>query len=120
MTKLGSSVSEKPVKKKRASTSNGLQTNGMSREDILRALKAQKPNEFYVWDGKDPNDKPLTRKEMSEGLQAFKKRGRPFSESPKKQIAIRLDPDVLEAFQKNGPGWQTRINDALKEWLQHH
>ena len=66
MTKLGSSVSEKPVKKKRDSTSNGLQTNGMSREDILRALKAQKPNEFYVWDGKDPNDKPLTRKEMSE------------------------------------------------------
>ena len=99
---------------------NGLQTNGMSREEILRALKAQKPNEFYVWDGKDEDDKPLSHKQMTDGLVAYKKRGRPFSVSPKKQIAIRLDPEVLEAFQKNGPGWQTRINDALKEWLQHH
>jgi uncharacterized protein (DUF4415 family) len=37
-----------------------------------------------------------------------------------KQIAIRLDPEVLEAFQKEGPGWQTRINNALKDWLQQH
>ena len=118
MTKLGSSVSEKPVKKKRSSTSNGLQTNGMSREEILQALKTQKPTDFYVWDGKSEDDKPLAPKEMTDGLVAYKKRGRPFSASTKKQIAIRLDPEVLEAFQKEGPGWQTRINTALKDWLQ--
>jgi uncharacterized protein (DUF4415 family) len=120
MTKSESSASEKQAKKKRPSTSNGLQKNGMSREEILRALKNQKQHQFYIWDGQNQDDKPLTRKEMTEGLQAYKKRGRPFSDSPKKQIAIRLDPDVLEAFQKNGPGWQTRINDALKDWLQHN
>lgn len=120
MTKSGSSVSEKPVKKKRLSTSSGLQAKGASREEILRAIKAQKSDEFYVWDGEDEDDKPLSHKEMTDGLVAYKKRGRPFSVSPKKQIAIRLDPEVLEAFQKNGPGWQTRINDALKDWLQRH
>jgi len=120
MNKSESSVFEKRVKKKLTSTSSGSQTNGLSRDEILQALKTQKPNEFYVWDGKSEDDKPLTPKEMADGMLAYKKRGRPFSATTKKQIAIRLDPEVLEAFQKNGPGWQTRINNALKDWLQQH
>jgi uncharacterized protein (DUF4415 family) len=118
MTKSESSASEKRAQKRLTSTSIGSKTNGMSREEILKALKTQKPNNFYVWDGKSEEDKPLTPKEMTDGLVAYKKRGRPFSASTKKQIAIRLDPEVLEAFQKEGPGWQTRINTALKDWLQ--
>jgi uncharacterized protein (DUF4415 family) len=118
MTKSESSASEKRAKKRLTSTSIGSKTIGMSREEILQALKTQKPNNFYVWDGKSEEDKPLTPKEMTDGLVAYKKRGRPFSASTKKQIAIRLDPEVLEAFQKEGPGWQTRINTALKDWLQ--
>jgi uncharacterized protein (DUF4415 family) len=120
MTKSESLVSEKPTKKKQTSPLHGSHTNGMSREEILRALKNQKPNDFYVWDGKDEDDKPLTQKEMADGLLAYKKRGRPFSATTKEQIAIRLDPEVLDAFRKEGPGWQTRINDALKDWLKHH
>ena len=120
MTKSESSASKKRTKKKLTSTSIGSKANGMSREEILRALKTQKPNDFYVWDGKNEDDKPLTPKEMADGLLAYKKRGRPFSVTTKKQIAIRLDPEVLEAFQKEGPGWQTRINNALKDWLQQH
>ena len=120
MTKSESSASEKRTKKKLTSTSIGSKANGMSREEILRALKTQKPNDFYVWDGKNEDDKPLTPKEMADGFLAYKKRGRPFSASTKKQIAIRLDPEVLEAFQKEGSGRQTRINNALKDWLQQH
>jgi uncharacterized protein (DUF4415 family) len=120
MTKSESSVSEKRTKKKPTSTLNGSPTNGMSREEILRALKNQKPSDFYVWDGKDEDEKPLTPKEMADGLLAYKKRGRPFSAATKEQIAIRLDPEVLDTFRKEGPGWQTRINDALKDWLKHH
>jgi uncharacterized protein (DUF4415 family) len=116
MTQSKSTIS----KKKLVSTSIGSKMNGISREEILHALKTQKPNDFYVWDGKSKDDKPLTPKEMADGLLAYKKRGRPFSTSTKKQIAIRLDPEVLEAFQKEGPGWQTRINNALKDWLQQH
>jgi uncharacterized protein (DUF4415 family) len=118
MTKSESSASEKRAQKRLTSTSIGSKTIGMSREEILQALKTQKPNDFYVWDGKSEEDKPLTPKEMTDGLVAYKKRGRPFSATTKKQIAIRLDPEVLEAFQKEGPGWQTRINTALKDWLQ--
>lgn len=43
--------------------------------------------------------------------------GRPRSEKTKVSTTIRLDPEVIEAFRRNGPGWQSQINSALKEWL---
>ncbi len=50
----------------------------------------------------------------SEVLAAFKRtRGRPVKAAPKIRVAVRLDPDVVEHFRATGPGWQTRINDAL-------
>jgi uncharacterized protein (DUF4415 family) len=42
------------------------------------------------------------------------RRGRPPSEHPKEAIKLRIDPDVLAHFRATGPGWQTRINDALR------
>ena len=32
----------------------------------------------------------------------------------KELVSLRLDQEVLEAFQADGPGWQDRINDALR------
>ncbi|WP_301103410.1 BrnA antitoxin family protein [Propionivibrio sp.] len=48
------------------------------------------------------------------------KRGRPVSASPKMHINLRLDADVVTAFQTTGRGWQTRLNTALKDWLKTH
>lgn len=42
-------------------------------------------------------------------------RGRPPAQSPKKLVSLRIDRDVLEHFRASGPGWQTRINKALRE-----
>jgi uncharacterized protein (DUF4415 family) len=33
----------------------------------------------------------------------------------KQQVTLRLDQDVLEYFQEGGPGWQDRINAALRK-----
>jgi uncharacterized protein (DUF4415 family) len=33
----------------------------------------------------------------------------------KKAISLRLDRDVLEAYQASGEGWQTRINKDLRK-----
>jgi uncharacterized protein (DUF4415 family) len=30
-------------------------------------------------------------------------------------VSIRLSPEVVEHFKKTGPGWQTRIDEALKK-----
>jgi uncharacterized protein (DUF4415 family) len=45
---------------------------------------------------------------------ALKRRGgRPSQD--KQQVTLRIDRDVLERFKAGGPGWQTRINDALRK-----
>ncbi|WP_154721631.1 BrnA antitoxin family protein [Ciceribacter sp. T2.26MG-112.2] len=60
----------------------------------------------------------LSRSPWLEKLDAAAVRvGRPKSESPKVSTTIRLDPDVLERFRQTGPGWQSRINAALRDWL---
>jgi uncharacterized protein (DUF4415 family) len=42
-------------------------------------------------------------------------RGRPPSTGrAKQQVTLRLDPDILERFRADGPGWQGRINAALR------
>ena len=33
----------------------------------------------------------------------------------KEQVTLRLDRDVLDHFQEDGPGWQDRINAALRK-----
>lgn len=33
----------------------------------------------------------------------------------KEMVSLRIDKDVLEYFQEDGPGWQDRINDALRK-----
>ncbi len=38
----------------------------------------------------------------------------------KVQTAVRYDADIIEAFKAGGPGWQTRMNDALRDWLKTH
>ena len=38
----------------------------------------------------------------------------------KEKITIKLDPDVLEYFRKDGPGYQTRMNAVLKSFVAAH
>jgi uncharacterized protein (DUF4415 family) len=39
---------------------------------------------------------------------------RPSLPNAKEVVSLRIDRDVLDFFQENGPGWQERINDALR------
>jgi uncharacterized protein (DUF4415 family) len=40
--------------------------------------------------------------------------GRPKLASPKKQVTLRLDADVLEYWRGQGEGWQSRLNAVLR------
>lgn len=74
----------------------------------------------------DPDARPLTDEDLAQFRPAYEvipefvakmmrqKRGRPPAETPKKQVTLRLDQDVVDHFKAGGPGWQTRINDALR------
>jgi uncharacterized protein (DUF4415 family) len=50
-------------------------------------------------------------------IAALRRTRGPNKRPAKEQVAIRLDPDVVGALRASGPGWQTRVNAALKEWL---
>lgn len=41
--------------------------------------------------------------------------GRPRSPSPKVQTTLRLDAEIIDFYKAGGPGWQSRINAALRK-----
>jgi uncharacterized protein (DUF4415 family) len=43
------------------------------------------------------------------------KRGRRPLDNPKQAISLRVDADVLDRFKADGPGWQGRMNEALRK-----
>ncbi len=45
------------------------------------------------------------------------RRGRPRKANPKVPIHIRFSPEVVAWFRATGKGWQTRMDEALKEWI---
>lgn len=91
------------------------------RKTILAATKKASPGGDYVWDGKDENDRPLTREEMLNGVEAYrKKRGRPVSATRKEQVSVRYSPEVLSYFRSTGEGWQTRMDAALQLLVKKH
>ena len=46
------------------------------------------------------------------------RRREPGKTAPKKLVSIRLSSDVVDQLRATGPGWQTRANDALRDWLK--
>lgn len=64
----------------------------------------------------DPDTYEMTDAEFKKA----RPRGRPKADVTKEQISLRLSRDVLDRFRETGAGWQTRIDEALKEWVREH
>jgi len=91
------------------------------RETILEAMKTPPAGGHFVWDGKNEDERPASEQELRAGIETLRRqRGRPAGSGIKEQVAIRFDRDVIAAFRASGSGWQTRMNDALKDWLKTH
>ena len=75
------------------------------------------PNTASPW--VDPDDAPelddawFARAEYRIGDKVVR-RGRPAG-SDKRLVSLRLDEAVIAAFRAEGPGWQTRVNEALRK-----
>jgi uncharacterized protein (DUF4415 family) len=79
-----------------------------------------------AWDDEDTpewTDEQLDRAEFAVGGEVVRtatgtltRAGRPpLGEHPKRQVTLRLDPEILDRFRAGGPGWQGRINEALRK-----
>ena len=65
----------------------------------------------------DPDTREVSATEFK---QLRPMRGRPLGSGTKVQMTVRFDVEVINAFKSGGDGWQTRMNDALKDWISTH
>ena len=86
-------------------------------------MSAKSPKSVTSW--VDPDDAPeITTAWVAEADvyagDKLVRRGRPPKDTTKVLTTLRLDPDVVAGLRATGSGWQTRVNDAMREWLKTH
>ncbi len=82
-------------------------------EAAIQAGIAQDPDNPEITDEQWAKARPMT--EAMPELVAAMRRMRGAQAAPTKEhLSLRLDRDVLAAWRATGPGWQARINDALR------
>lgn len=68
----------------------------------------------------DPDNQPLTDKQLAQFKPARRGRGRPVQDVTKVLVSIRFDAAVLDSFKAMGDGWQTRMNAVLRDYLEQN
>jgi uncharacterized protein (DUF4415 family) len=83
---------------------------GESRTDFVR-VKAKSNEELERDIASDPDfsDIPETWYETAEAVVP----------TPKKLLSLRIDNEVIDWFKEQGPGYQTRMNAVLREFVAH-
>jgi uncharacterized protein (DUF4415 family) len=51
-------------------------------------------------------------------MERARRPGRPKAESPKAEVKIRLNAQVVKHLRETGKGWQTRVNAALERLVE--
>src|SRR2546422_199075 len=87
----------------------------------LKATKARKQGKSqYEAEERAVREKTARLKALRLAKEATTKPSEPAPKIPslpnaKELVSLRIDRDVLEHFQEAGPGWQDRINEALRK-----
>ncbi len=67
------------------------------------------------------NAKPISDfPELHNAIMRARGQRGPQKSPTKERVALRLDREIVEHFRHDGPGWQTRINDALAKLVKHN
>ncbi len=81
---------------------------------------AKDPDTWEPTDGEFARMRPA-EEIAPEVVAAYRRsRGRPKKENPKVSMTLRVDPTVVDFFRATGKGWQTRINDILRKYVETH
>lgn len=68
----------------------------------------------------DPDAQPLTPKQLKSMVPLRTLRGRPKSDNKKLLVSVRYSPEVVAYFKSTGEGWQSRMDEALREYVAQH
>jgi uncharacterized protein (DUF4415 family) len=88
----------------------------------VEAMTDEEDAEIHAAALSDADAQPLTEEQLrgmrpltDEELARYRGMRGPQRAPTKKPTSIRLDADVVEHFKAGGPGWQSRINEALRK-----
>jgi uncharacterized protein (DUF4415 family) len=105
------------VREKRPRTNVGRTTE--------RSIRAERTKGRTNWKRLDARSDGAIRKAVASDPDAapiasadWFRRAKIVLPEPKKAVSIRLDRDVTEWFQRQGKGYQTRINAVLRAYVQ--
>jgi uncharacterized protein (DUF4415 family) len=65
----------------------------------------------------DPDAQPLTDAQLAAMVPMRSLRGRPKLENKKLLLSVRYSPEVIAFFKATGEGWQSRMDNVLKEYV---
>ena len=68
----------------------------------------------------DPNDPAAVAEFWKKATVRRPGQRGPGKKAKKVLLSVRYSPEVVEYFQSTGKGWQTRMDEALKEWVHSH
>ncbi len=68
----------------------------------------------------DPDAQPLTPKQLKSMVPMRALRGRPKSENAKQLVSVRYSQEVLAFFKSTGDGWQSRMDEVLRNYVTRH
>ncbi len=100
---------------KRAPTSKPFSKEQMAAAIAAAPDRVDDPKSPY-----DPNDAASVAAFWANGkVRLPGQRGR--QKTPTKvPVTVRYSPEVVAYFKATGEGWQTRMNDALQEYVEQH
>jgi len=99
---------------------SGSKTNVMNRNAVREAVRKLPPEEDFVWDGRDEDERPASEDELKAAVLSYQQRlGRP-PKSNKTMIHLQIDNETLAAFRATSKDWQSLMNKALRDWIETH
>jgi uncharacterized protein (DUF4415 family) len=87
-------------------------------ERVRRNIAENAPIPYDPEDGPyDPNDEAATDAYFDSAVATFPNKRGPQKAPTKRLVSLRLSQEVVDHYKSLGPGWQTRIDEALKKTI---
>jgi uncharacterized protein (DUF4415 family) len=91
-----------------------------SKEQIAAAIAAAPNRVNDPGNPYDPNDAASVAAFWAKGKVRLPGQRGPQKKPTKVPVTVRYNPEVVAYFRATGEGWQTRMNDALQEYVEKH
>ncbi len=83
----------------------------------LAKIDASEPSPAEMEEIPELTDALMAGADLYHGPKLVRRGRPPQAGAPKRQVTLRLAPDLIDGFKAGGPGWQVRMEDALRAAL---